>query len=234
MITLGMDTSGYVNAVGLAAGPRVLADAAFPARTDTLEQIVDNIDITLKQSGLALKDVGGIGVGLGPGSWTGIKVGVTVGKMLAFSTGLPVAGIPTLEALAYGVMAKSGLVLAVVGAGIKDTVYAALYRFQGNDVAREGDYFTGAVKDLASLLKGTVVLVGSGAKEYRDVLIGADDSLRTKIDIKDTSPGGAAVACLAGIRLARGKIDDPLSLTPLYLKESTARVFVNKYRGGMG
>ena len=88
-------------------GDRVLADVTFPARTDSLEQIVDNIDSTLKRAGLTLKDVEGIGVGLGPGSWTGIKVGVTVGKMLAFSTGKPVAGIPTLEALAYGARKES-------------------------------------------------------------------------------------------------------------------------------
>ena len=78
----------------------------FPARTDSLEQIVDNIDATFKSAGLTLKDVEGIGVGLGPGSWTGIKVGVTVGKMLAFSTGKPVAGMPTLEALAYAARTK--------------------------------------------------------------------------------------------------------------------------------
>ncbi|OGO06639.1 MAG: tRNA (adenosine(37)-N6)-threonylcarbamoyltransferase complex dimerization subunit type 1 TsaB, partial [Chloroflexi bacterium RBG_13_57_8] len=74
------------------------ADRAFPARTDSLEQIVANIDETLKGAGLALKEVDGIGVGLGPGSWTGIRVGVTVGKMLAFSAGRPVAGVPTLAA----------------------------------------------------------------------------------------------------------------------------------------
>jgi tRNA threonylcarbamoyladenosine biosynthesis protein TsaB len=110
MIVLGIDTSGYVNAVGIADSDRVLADACFPAKTDSLEQIVDNIDVTLKKAGLALKDIQGIGVGLGPGSWTGIKVGVTVGKMLAFSADKPVAGVPTLEALAYAARDKSLLV----------------------------------------------------------------------------------------------------------------------------
>ncbi len=64
---------------------------------------MDNIDSVLNSVGLTLAGVGGIGVGLGPGSWTGIRVGVTVGKMLAFAAGKPVAGVPTLEALAYGV-----------------------------------------------------------------------------------------------------------------------------------
>lgn len=229
MIVLGIDTSGYVNAVGISEGGRVLADMSFPARTDSLEQIVDNIDSTLKSAGLSLKDVGGIGVGLGPGSWTGIKVGVTVGKMLAFSTHKPVAGIPTLEALAHSARNQSPLVCSIISAGIRDAVYAAFYRFQNNILVQEGDYFTGSIKDLAPLIKESVTLVGSGISQYLDLLIEENHSLKTKIKTLEALPSGATVACMAAVRLAQGKSDNPLSLTLLYLKESTAKVFVNKY-----
>jgi len=229
MIVLGIDTSGYINAVGISDGVNVLADASFPARTDSLEQIVDNIDSVLKKANLALKDVAGIGVGLGPGSWTGIKVGVTVGKMLAFSANKPVAGIPTLDALAYGVRDKSPLVCAVIGAGIRDTIYAAFYRFANDLPVKEGDYFTGDAKDIAPLVKEPVTLVGSDANHYYELLTNEDKSLNTKIKALEATPSGAAVACLAAMRLKQGKADDTLSLMPLYLKESTAKVFVNKY-----
>ena len=229
MIILGIDTSGYVNAVGIADSTRVLADATFPAKTDSLEQIVDNIDSVLKSVGLSLKDVEGIGVGLGPGSWTGIKVGVTVGKILAFSTNKRVAGIPTLEALAYNARNESPLLYAVINVGIKDTVYAARYRVNNNEVTRDGEYFAGNVKELAGMITEPVTLVGSGVEGYLDIIIKENSSLRTKIKSVEAVPSGAAVACLAAGRLARGKSDNALSLTPLYLKESTARVFVNKY-----
>jgi tRNA threonylcarbamoyladenosine biosynthesis protein TsaB len=232
MIILGIDTSGYVNAVGIADGSRVLADATFPAKTDSLEQIVDNIDSVLKSVGLSLKDVEGIGVGLGPGSWTGIKVGVTVGKILAFSTNKPVAGIPTLEALAYNARNEPPLLYAVINVGIKDTVYAALYRVNNNEVIRDGEYFAGNVKELAGMITEPVTLVGSGVEGYLDIIIKENSSLRTKIKSVEAVPSGAAVACLAAGRLARVKSDNALSLTPLYLKESTAKAFVNKYSGG--
>lgn len=230
MLVLGIDTSGYVNAVGIADGDSIIIDASFPARTDSLEQIVDNIDVTLKKAGLALRDIQGIGVGLGPGSWTGIKVGVTVGKMLAFTTSKPIAGIPTLEALAYSARKESPLVYAIISAGIGNTVYASRFRVSGNKIIQEGEYFAGNVIDLAPLIKESVLLAGSGMMQYREMILKENTYLKNKIKVLEALPSGAAIACLAATRLEGGRKDEPLSLTPLYLKESTAKVFVNKYK----
>lgn len=227
MIVLGIDTSGYANAVGLVDGDRVLADAAYEARTDSLEQIVANIDEVLKSAGLALQDVRGIGVGLGPGSWTGIRVGVTVGKMLAFSTGKPVAGVPTLEALAYDARREVPLVCAVIGVGTGDAVYAALYRPENGMVCRIGEYYVGDVKGLMGMITESAVLAGSGVQAYAQII---EKEAGLRIKTVEAVPGGAAVACLAARRLARGERDDVLSLAPLYLKESTAKAFINKYK----
>ncbi len=225
MIVLGIDTSGYVNAVGIVDSNRTLIDASFPSKTDSLEQIVDNIDSTIKKAGLALKDIQGMGVGLGPGSWTGIKVGVTVGKMLAFSMNKPVAGISTLEALAYVARHESKPIFTIISAGIGNAVYAARYRVSGNKVIRESDYFTGDIKNLASFISELVTLVGNNIQSYGEMIIKENASLKEKIKAIEASPSGAAIACLAATRLEQGRQDEPLSLTPLYLKESTAKVF---------
>ena len=227
MIVLGMDTSGYANAVGVIDGDRVLADASFPARTDSLEQIVDNIDNVLKGVGLTLNKVQGIGVGLGPGSWTGIRVGVTVGKMLAYASEKPLCGVPSLEALAWSARDHSLPVYAVISVGVGDAVYAARYNVKNDEMSRVGDYFIGDIKGLAALITEPCVLVGTGAASYTEKITGESG---IKIKAIEANPGGAAVAFLAARRLARGESDDALSLTPLYLKESTAKVFVNKYK----
>jgi tRNA threonylcarbamoyladenosine biosynthesis protein TsaB len=230
VIVLGIDTSGYVNAVGLVDGGRVLADLSFPARTDSLEQIVANIDDALKSTGLTLEKVDGLGVGLGPGSWTGIRVGVTVGKMLAFGTGKPVAGVPTLEALAFSARRGSSLLCPVIAVGAGNAVYAALYRPANNTVALIGDYYIGAISGLVPLITEPCTVIGSDVKSIGETISSAAGQ---KTRVVEAAPSGAAVAALALPRLEKGPADDPLSLMPLYLKESTAKAFVNKYRSAV-
>jgi tRNA threonylcarbamoyladenosine biosynthesis protein TsaB len=229
VIVLGLDTSGYANTVGVVNGDDVLADVTHEARTSSLEQIVENIDTALKEAGLTLDDVDGIGVGLGPGSWTGIRVGVTVGKMLAFSASKPVCGVPTLEALAYTVRNESRLICSIVNVGAGDAVYAACYNYENSDLQRMGDYYVGSVTGLAGLITGPAVIVGEDAASYAAMVSRESGIEITSIEAK---PSGVAVACIAEGRLARGDSEDVLSLTPLYLKESTAKAFVNKYRNG--
>jgi tRNA threonylcarbamoyladenosine biosynthesis protein TsaB len=227
MIILGIDTSGYTNAVGIVDGKKVLADESIPARTDSLEQIVANIDDIFKKTGLKLEDVGGIGVGLGPGSWTGIRVGVTVGKILAFSSGKPVAGIPTLEALAYAAGETPRFICSVIDVGAGKSVYAGLYRFQGGELVKQDDYFVGTLNDLMSLLEKPCYLVGAEVSKYTGII--SRNFSNDEVITIEKSPSGAMVAALAEKRLVKGSGDDVLPLTPLYLKESAAKTLVERY-----
>jgi len=226
MRVLGIDTSGYANSIGIIDGEQVLSDFTFEARNDSLEKIITHIDSVLKSANLTLGDVQGFGIGLGPGSWTGIRIGVTVGKILAHSTGKPVAGIPTLEVLAGNANNPSALVCPVISAGPKDMVYAAFYRVNNGVISREGEYYVGDSKGLLQMVKEPTVFVGSEASR----LVGqSPGSSHILIEAVEGTPKGSMVASLAVARLQRGDSDDPLSLTPLYLKESTARAFQNKY-----
>lgn len=231
MRVLGIDTSGYANAVAVVAGGLVLAEGTFAARADSLGKIVTNIDSILKQAGLDLKDVDGFGIGLGPGSWTGIRIGVTVGKILALSTGKPLAGITTLEALAFGGAGAAAQVCPVVSVGTPGTIYAALYRKQDNNIARVSDYYVGDVQSLAGIIESPTVFVSADWQPYRDVILGALASPYLALDMVTAVPDGAIIASLAAGRLECGDDDDPLPLTPLYLKESTARALVRRYPG---
>ncbi|MBC8477047.1 MAG: tRNA (adenosine(37)-N6)-threonylcarbamoyltransferase complex dimerization subunit type 1 TsaB [Dehalococcoidia bacterium] len=227
MLVLGIDTSGYANAIGVADGERVLADFIFETRNESLAKITLNIDSVLKDAGLGLEDIEGFGVGLGPGSWTGIRIGVTVGKMLAYSTGKPVKGIPTLEVLAYQARDCHSLICSIIDAGAGGTIYAAFYRSGNNAVHQTGDYYVGDLPGLAGMIAEPVVLVATDVPKYQSVIGQLLES--GAVAARESMPGGATVALLAAARLENGEPDDTLALAPLYLKESTARAFVNKY-----
>jgi tRNA threonylcarbamoyladenosine biosynthesis protein TsaB len=226
---LGIDTSGYANAIGVADGNRILADFTFEARNDSLEKIVANIDFTLKEANLALEDIKGFGVGLGPGSWTGIRVGVTVAKILAFSANKPVTGVPTLEVLAYNARNMPGVICPIINAGAGDTIYAAFYRTTDGTVSRVGEYYVGDIQGLSEMVKEPTTFVGAEARTYRHLIRQALGSPNIALEAVEGAPRGVTVALLAATRLERGENDDVLSLAPLYLKESTAKAFVNKY-----
>ncbi|MFH1650637.1 MAG: tRNA (adenosine(37)-N6)-threonylcarbamoyltransferase complex dimerization subunit type 1 TsaB [Chloroflexota bacterium] len=232
MRVLGIDTSAYVNAVGITDGAKVRADNIFEARNDSLERIVADIDATLKSAGLRLEDIDGFGIGLGPGSWTGIRVGVTVGKILAFSTGKPVAGVGTLEALAYQTREAGREICAVMGAGTRDAVYAARYLSEAGRVKQQGDYYVGSISGLAAGLdKGAIIVSSAEGKAGEEI----ERVLRSSVaDFRNDVPRGAAMAALAAARLGRGESDDALALAPLYLKESSARAQSQRTVRGTG
>jgi tRNA threonylcarbamoyladenosine biosynthesis protein TsaB len=228
MLVLGIDTSGYANAVGVVDGERVLADLTFEARNESLAKIMLHVDSVLREAGLDLKDIDGFGVGLGPGSWTGIRIGVTVAKMLAYGTEKPVKGISTLEVLASSAGDSAGIICPVIDAGAGGTIYAAFYRRDSSGMRQAGDYYVGDPAGLAGLIKEPAVLVATDAANYQKMM---DQWLKSNtIEARESAPGGAVVALLAAARLEKGEPDDTLALAPLYLKESTARAFVNKYK----
>jgi len=228
MKVLGIDTSGYANAIGVIDDDRIMADFTFAARTDSLEKIVSNIDFVLKKADLLLEDIQGFGVGLGPGSWTGIRVGVTVAKILAYSTNKPVSGVPTLEVLAYNARNIPALICPIINA-VRDTVYAAFYRMKNGNLIKASEYYVGDLQGLSKMVKEPTVFVGTGALAYSQLISQALGSSGIGIEAIEDVPKGSTVALLAANRLKRGKSDDVLSLEPLYLKESTARAFLDRY-----
>jgi tRNA threonylcarbamoyladenosine biosynthesis protein TsaB len=231
MKVLGIDTSGYANAIGVVDDGRVLADLTFEAKADSLQKIVANTDMALKKAGLTLEEIEGIGVGLGPGSWTGIRVGVTVAKILAYSTGRPAAGVSTLEALAFAAMDTAGFICPIIGAGIGDTVYAGFYRASENGPVKEGEYYVGSLQGLTDMIKEPVALVGADIETYGSAISEKCGFSIPYVIAVEATPEGSAIALLASKRLTRGESDDVLSLTPLYLKESTAKALVGRYSG---
>jgi tRNA threonylcarbamoyladenosine biosynthesis protein TsaB len=226
MKILGIDTSSHFNTIGLISGKQILADFSWEAR-NSLQKIILNIDLVLRKGGLTLAEVDGLAVGIGPGSWTGVRVGVTVGKILSYALNKPVCGVSSLDALAYQAKDMPILLCPLIDAG-KENVYAAFYRPQGETMAKEGDYYVGDIKGLLKMVKEPVLFLGKAAELYRQIIVEELGPLANyRGEVGDVQKG-YVIALLALPRLERGESDDNLSLAPLYLKESLAQALLAK------
>jgi tRNA threonylcarbamoyladenosine biosynthesis protein TsaB len=219
MRAIGIETSGTVGSVALLEDGRVLAEETFEKGLRHGRALVPAIGRALAAAGLAKADVDVFAVGTGPGSYTGLRVGIATAQMLAFALGKRIAGVPSFDAIAAAVpgelaRGKASVVVAIEAR--KDHVYCARYAPRGGALAREGDF---DVRDPARVLEGAarpVLLVGDAAAKYPALA-------RPDATLAPPELGHAharAVARLALERLARGEGDRLEAVRPLYLRAS--------------
>ncbi len=161
---LALDTADGGAGVAVVVGGQVVAWEAEPSRTRAAERLFPLVDGVLARGGVGIQDLGCVAVSRGPGSFTGLRVGIAAAKGIAFALGIPVVGVPTLGALARGAGPGAGAVAAVLDAR-KGQVYAAAYA-GATEVVPEGAWrpeaFAAAVADLGEPCRFT----GSGLVPY--------------------------------------------------------------------
>ncbi len=207
MTFLLMDTSGTYCVLALAdeADGTVLAASIFEGRRTLSRRLMGEIDGLLTRNSLTLSDLSALAVGLGPGSFTGVRVGVTTAKTLAQVTGKPLVGIGTLEAYAAVWPSAGDTRLVPVLPSRKGEVYAAAYQ--------NGDCVEAPFAENVDTLAGRLTWAGGAMVCGQSALLThwAGPSLAQLW----TPPEG--LARLAAARLSAGDTDDPLSLVPLYV-----------------
>jgi tRNA threonylcarbamoyladenosine biosynthesis protein TsaB len=211
LIVLGIDTCLPACSVAVVDGDGVLAAASEPMDRGHQERLAPLVEATLRASGAAFADIERIGVTVGPGSFTGLRVGLAFAKGLGLALGRPVAAVGALPALAASA-ARSGFVAAAIDAR-RGQLY--LQAFQDGRAVIAADALT--VADAAALLielhrGGPATLVGSGAALLADVLPQAVVSGRV-------APDPVVVARLAAA--AEAPLPPP---RPLYLRAPDAKL----------
>lgn len=193
----------------------VLAEAAEATRGSHVTGLPALVERTVAGAGLAMADVQAVAVSIGPGSFTGLRVGLAFAKGLVFAGGLPLVAVPTLEALAFVAEAPPGTTVCAALDARKREVYAALFRVDagGRPVRLTPDRAL-APEALARELRPGCVLVGDGAEAYADALAAAGDVR----PFATHPPRGGVVARLGEERLRAGDAADPGTLEPAYVR----------------
>ena len=185
-----------------------------------------------KTMDLKVEEINGIAVSIGPGSFTGLRIGLGVAKGLSYACSLPLLGIPTLEAMAFSLAGIPNLICPILESK-KDEIYDVVFR-GGESLHRIMDYKCEDIHSLLarlSLLKEKIIFLGDGIKKYRDnikVKIGKDALF---IDSQINLSMATNVAFLGLNKLKKGEEDNISTLSPSYLRKSEAEiVWEKKYK----
>ncbi len=221
MITLGIDTACEIGSVGLADGEKLLGELTYQAAMSQSEKLLVSVDKLFKVTEVEKKDLELISVSTGPGSFTGLRIGIATAKGLALSLGVPLIGVPTCETYQARVSFWPGKICVLI-MDRRNLVYQALFE-QGKKVIRESSTSKEKVFEKAGKASDDIpwLFIGSGAKKYRKEIkkvggITAPPSLNL--------PSSFTVGRLGQRRIKTGKSDQLLELEPLYAQRPVAEV----------
>ena len=204
---------------GVADGTLVAEISARPDLTHS-RRLLMQVESVLWQAGMGWKDLDGIAVSLGPGSFTGLRIGMAAARGISMAAELPLLGVPTLDgiALANG-QGKDGWLCVALDAR-KRQVFTAMYRLGCQEMpVRDGDIFAAQPQEFVNSIDHPVTFVGDGALLYRDIFAAVPGSRILAPCF--AQPRAFFIALLAAESLQRGEL---LSHTapPFYARRSDA------------
>ena len=222
-LILAIETATPVCGVALVKAGRLLAEINVQTGNTHSERLMPQIEKIFGLGGASPVELIAVAVSIGPGSFTGLRIGLTTAKTLAYVWKKPVVGVPTLEALAYGCPSGGGWVSAMLDAQ-KGRVYQALYQWRSGVLVEAWPVrivsAEQAFSDLAAL-PDPVVVAGESVREYA-ALAEASGGRITLAPEQAVMPRAASVAFLGLAKFQAGLAVEPMELNPLYVRRPEA------------
>jgi tRNA threonylcarbamoyladenosine biosynthesis protein TsaB len=220
---LGIDTTSSRGSIALARPREILASADLAERGAHARDLLVRIDGLLETHGLKPRDLAGVAVAVGPGSFTGVRVGMATAKGLAYSLNIGLAGLSTLEALARaaqgGIPGAASTLCAAIEAG-RGEIYAALFRCAPGGPARLGPDRSWRPADLIEALPPEASVVGDGLEAIRRAARAAGRAALAAVE--PPPPLAGAIALWAWSVLTPGAAYRTGDLRPNYVRPADA------------
>ena len=212
MHILGIDTSSGLCSVGIAGDKLKTVFCKEEAGFEFNEKLFNLMSETLSNANIKKSDLEGIAVCIGPGSFTGIRVGISVAKGLAHTLNIPIAGITVFDALAYGADPKEFPVCSLVH--VKGDLIAYCVFNSGESTVENRPIYEGTFDDLAASAANfnTIFVNINGEPETR-----LKSKLPGSVSVVKKIPSGATIADIGLSRLRKNLSDDIINLSPVYV-----------------
>jgi tRNA threonylcarbamoyladenosine biosynthesis protein TsaB len=220
----------------------LIAEVRLNVKSTHSERLMTEIAHVLKQAELKVSDIDVFAIAIGPGSFTGLRIGLSTVKGFSYATGKPIVSVPTLEALAWNYPYCSYPVCTMLDARKKE-VYAALFKWEDGGVTRlidevsiKVDRVLGRINEgnppLPPFSKGgeggfsdkRVVFTGEGAILYKDKIIEVMGNKAIFASPEKIVPSPANIASIGIKKAIKGEFSEPVSLVPFYIRRSEAEL----------
>ncbi len=222
---LGLDTASATASLAIVSHGRILAQLTRSAASHGAELPAAVAEVVAKAA-LKLKDLHGIAVGMGPGSFTGLRVGIAYAKGLVLALECALIGIPTFDCLALAAfeqsLAPEGTLICPIFDARKGEVYANLYRARADRLDKISQPLVIRLQSLYPELSDGVILIGDSKAKEASLSLSERGIRSTVLDEVELNSRGRYVAALGAERMSRGEMDTPATLEPLYVRTAEA------------
>lgn len=223
MRILSVDTATECASCSVLDDKKLLGEISFNSKKQHSVILMPMIDNMLKTLNIDLSSIDGYVISKGPGSFTGLRIGMSIIKGLSQGTNKPFVSISSLDALAFNMAYTGGLICPILDA-LRGNVYTAVYEFNDCKLTKLTEYLVISIEELINILKSynkSVCFVGDATTLYADILMKSLDNLAfapAHLNIVKASSLGELVLEL----LNSGTSDNLYSSSPLYLRETQA------------
>jgi tRNA threonylcarbamoyl adenosine modification protein YeaZ len=232
MRILSIDSATEAATCSVIEDDKLLGEITFNYKKQHSVILMTIIDNLLKNINKTINDIDGFVVSKGPGSFTGLRIGMATIKGLSQGTNKPFVSISSLDALAYNLAYTDGIICPILNA-LRGNVYTALYSFNNNKLERLTDYMVISLEELLSLLKEkntSVTFIGDGVPLFKDSIKLSIPNVKfapTSLNLVKAS----ALAELGLEKLLEGEYDDLYTSAPIYIRKSQAEREYEKRTG---
>lgn len=224
MRILAIDTSTNVATAAILENDIIIGEYSCNRGKTHSQRLMPMVRDLLGAVGLKASDMDAFAASIGPGSFTGLRIGVTTVKAMAFAASKPVISVYTLDALAYNLPDSKAILCPVIDAR-NNQVFTAVYKFTGGKLDRLTDYMGIHINELADIIRpmdGEVIFLGDACGMHRDFFA---EKLGGRVSVAPPNAAlarASSVAVLAGAAFAGGKLENSYDMVPFYLRKSQA------------
>ena len=222
MIVLSIDSSSKVATAALFSEDTLLGEYVLNNKREHSVILMNMIENLLKDCNLTIDDVDGYIISKGPGSFTGLRIGMATVKGLSFGSNKPYVSISSLKSLAYNVSPFTGLICPIIDA-LRENVYTALFKNKNGKLEKILDYTPMDMCDLIDLLKEKeedVIFVGDGVLKHKQYIL--ENFEKAKFAPAHLNLVRASSLAELGLDLLKNGLYDSPDSAPIYLKKPQA------------